>query len=438
MSLKKLFFFSCGSLSLNIFAFYVTEKLAFFYDNKVKTADPVLPLYLVITILVIGRIFDAFSDPYIGNRTDYSKTSIGKRKKYMLLGIPLLITSFVLLWYPPYTDGTHYSINFVYLFIVANTFFTAFTMVAIPYDAHLAEIAVSKKERMTASSYKAVFAIAGIIITTIVISLTTIEYGSLILAAVALGALVITLGSIKEKSSRVLSSRPPFWHSVKTAFKNKNFLRLCLFILCTETACNIFIKYVEYFSCHIIMPQLNSRSTTANLSQHQVSGMLLGVFIAAVITAIPFWYKMTQYYPKKKLLLADMYYLLLVFPLFYFVGFIPGINVMTQGLVYFALVGLGYSAINILVIAKIADASDIHLNNTGQGAQAIHFGVYNFTKKLGLGTGLFIFIAVILLAEYFANTVTGFRLIGPVIALIVLASLPLLHKTDIPEKNFKI
>ena len=52
------------------------------------------------TVLVLGKIWDAVSDPLMGYLSDHTKTKYGKRRIYFLIGIIPIAISFTLLWYP--------------------------------------------------------------------------------------------------------------------------------------------------------------------------------------------------------------------------------------------------------------------------------------------------------------------------------------------------
>jgi oligogalacturonide transporter len=50
--------------------------------------------------VLISKIWDAVSDPLMGVLSDNTRTRFGRRIPYFMAGVPLIILSFVLLWFP--------------------------------------------------------------------------------------------------------------------------------------------------------------------------------------------------------------------------------------------------------------------------------------------------------------------------------------------------
>src|SRR6056297_3741549 len=51
-------------------------------------------------ILIIGKSWDAISDPLMGYLSDHTKTKYGRRRIYFILAIIPIAISFILLWAP--------------------------------------------------------------------------------------------------------------------------------------------------------------------------------------------------------------------------------------------------------------------------------------------------------------------------------------------------
>ncbi|MFW5980093.1 MAG: MFS transporter [Halanaerobiales bacterium] len=106
-------------------------------------------------VLIIGKVWDAISDPLMGHISDNTNTRLGRRRIYFLLGIIPVALSFSLLWYP----GSFSSLNmtFIYYLIAYIFFSTIFTMVMVPYTALNAEMTEDYQERTKLSTYRMFF-----------------------------------------------------------------------------------------------------------------------------------------------------------------------------------------------------------------------------------------------------------------------------------------
>jgi oligogalacturonide transporter len=52
------------------------------------------------TVILISKFYDSITDPFEGILTDRTRTRMGRRKPYLMAGIPLVFLSFFLMWYP--------------------------------------------------------------------------------------------------------------------------------------------------------------------------------------------------------------------------------------------------------------------------------------------------------------------------------------------------
>ncbi len=95
-------------------------------------------------LFAAGRVWDAVSDPIVGTLSDRTRTRLGRRRPWMLAGIPLLMLSFVMIWSSPELETIGmYAWTTVALF----SFYTAFTMYSVPRSALGAELTTDYHER---------------------------------------------------------------------------------------------------------------------------------------------------------------------------------------------------------------------------------------------------------------------------------------------------
>src|SRR5512139_1017606 len=57
------------------------------------------------TVILISKIYDSITDPFEGLLSDRTRTKLGRRRPYLLAGIPMVFLSFFALFYPYNMDA---------------------------------------------------------------------------------------------------------------------------------------------------------------------------------------------------------------------------------------------------------------------------------------------------------------------------------------------
>ena len=146
--------YGVGNFGMACVSNAVVSYLLYFYTDIV-----ILPPLLVGLALTIPRFWDAVSDPLMGLISDRTKTLYGRRRPYIFWGTPLLVLSFVLLWYP-FGSGSN-TIIFMYLLVANLLFTTAITIVGVPYISLGGELTPHYHERTTIFAYNLAFGMLG-------------------------------------------------------------------------------------------------------------------------------------------------------------------------------------------------------------------------------------------------------------------------------------
>lgn len=213
-----------GQLPLNIMAGLVGQ-LTYFYTEKVGLAAG-----MVATMLLIAKIFDAFSDLIMGKIMDEGKSPKGKCRPWFLrMAIPAAVM-IVLLFTVPKNAASGLQSAYV---LITNILITAvvYTAVAIPYGALMAMRTESSEERGKMGVFRAAFGyIAGMVIAILLIPITNMLGGtqsawikvSVIFALISLLSLLVLYKVTKENAHIVEKSEDvTFGEGIKMLFKNK-------------------------------------------------------------------------------------------------------------------------------------------------------------------------------------------------------------------------
>src|SRR5664280_1400247 len=96
-------------------------------------------------ILIIPRLWDAFTDPIIGHLSDNTRSRWGRRRPWMVCGALLSALIAVLMWYPPTSLGPVTANAFVVtMFVLLYTL--GYSLFTIPYTAQGYELSTDYSE----------------------------------------------------------------------------------------------------------------------------------------------------------------------------------------------------------------------------------------------------------------------------------------------------
>lgn len=147
-------FYGIGSAAYGIKNIAFATYLLLFYNLVVG-----MPAHMVGLAILIALVFDAISDPIVGQISDNLKTRWGRRHPLMYASAIPAALSFLLLWIPP--EGLSDKQLFVYLVVVACAVRTFITLYEIPSSALAPELARDYDERTSIATFRYFFGYMG-------------------------------------------------------------------------------------------------------------------------------------------------------------------------------------------------------------------------------------------------------------------------------------
>ena len=117
----------------------------FFFLTNIIGLQPVL----AGAVTLISEIWDAISDPLMGMIGDRTKSKMGRRRPYILVGGCLLIVSFALVFLP--VTGLDSTWKFIYCAATYLLYNTVSTMINVSYSSLSSEISNISEERDSAN-----------------------------------------------------------------------------------------------------------------------------------------------------------------------------------------------------------------------------------------------------------------------------------------------
>ena len=349
------------------------QFLMIFMTDTVRV-DPVL----VGSALMLGRLWDAVTDPLMGAISDRTRTRFGRRRPWLLWGCVPLALTWVSVWCIPANKGLLTSLH---LFASIALFQTARTVTQVPYLALSAELSTDYHERSSIQAYRSALDICGRMLGAGFIAFAGMfenaRYGFVVVAAAYGIANVIlhlfTFYGIRENPALQQRKSPLLLNSFSYVFKNGPYIVLCLYFALTIIA----FTFTKTFFVYIITYWLNKPASwvTALIITSECAGLAW----------LPVWMKVSRMVGKKRgnvtaialggILQASAFLLIRR-------------SMPWLAFVWAALIGTLTAATQLFPFSLAAETVDLDELNTGHRKEGVYYGVIMFLMKLASAVGV--------------------------------------------------
>ena len=249
LSLKRIFLYSSASAGLNIMGVTVSTWLLYFYAPPPDSGrTSYLPIALVGILMTVSSLWDAVIDPFIGHWSDSLRSRYGRRRPFLIFAAPVTALALILIWLPP--QGRSITANAFFFFITVTVFYSAFSLVGIPYDGSMPEMASKPQDLVTLSTWKNIFGILGVLVGAIIAAPLFESIGPVYMAvavgAVGLITIWLTLGGLKE-TEHPIGDPIPVIKGLKETLNNKQFLYMFASVLLIHISYAMIMANLPYF-----------------------------------------------------------------------------------------------------------------------------------------------------------------------------------------------
>jgi len=399
LSPKQEIAYAAGMIGWSTMTNIIIVMLPYFYLPPSNAGLPPLVPQLVLLgafnilsiIAASGRLIDAIYDPFIASKSDASINKNGRRMPFMKWAIVPAMLFCGMVFYPiQKTESLH---NAWWLTITLCLFFISVTTYIIPYNALLAEVTNTPKQKVKLSSYQQVGFVIGIILSACTNNFADLveahfhvaNRSEAIQAAIwglcALSGLMMLLPIffINEKEFSVAKpTHVPLWPAIKSTFKNSNFKYYLISDFAFYTALSIISSGLLFF-CTVLLGLPESEG---------------GKFMGAMVMASLLFYPLVNFgsakIGKKPFVLLAFGVLCLIFVTIFFLGKLP-FGPYTQ--IYMLVLSASFplAALGILPTAILADIAQKDTLKTGENHEGMFFAVKYLFVKLGQTLGIAIF-----------------------------------------------
>ena len=426
----KMWCYAIGQLGWSIISGLIGSWLVYFYQPNQEAINEgmisfipqgrvVLGLLTIIGLITaIGRVFDAVTDPLVGNWSDKCRNKRGRRIPFLRWSAIPLGLVFLLVFCVP-TNGVS-TINTVWLFIAVLAYYFLITCYCTPYTSLLAELPHNQEEKLklsmcisltfiigTCIGYTAPI-IWGILINDGIARIPAMRITFAILSALATIFMLVPAFGINEKDyCDAQPSSSNMFSSLGKTFKNKDF--------------RIFVgqDIIYFFGLAMFQTGLPFFVTSLLHLPESMTTVMMGGLTFLSLAYYPFVLKMTNKWGKKKLLVAAFIGFVLTFGFTALagdkLGFIP---IYVQAAIIVILGSFPQAIFGIIpqtIVADIALSDEI---TTGESRSGMFYAARTFAMKMGQSLAMLLFTS---LATIGIAKATGYRLVALVAALCCIA-----------------
>ena len=377
--------------------------------NAIKQlANPVLNLQLGLSpgwvgmLLAIPRLWDAFTDLFVGNLSDHANTRWGRRKPFMLAGGIFSAITFCLLWLMPASLGP--SGIFWYFLIGSLVFYLAYAFFSIPWNALGYELCSNYEDRTSLMSVRTFCStVSGLLppwllaLTQLPIFSNTLEgarWISILIALIVIAVTLVVVSFVKERKSPVIPQAEkvgvPFLPSFLSLMRNVPFIMLVTIVVLMLLASAIEGSLGLYINIY----HVHRGDLAASANWNGILGTAYTLLGLATVFIVPPIARAID----KRLALALFLALAFAAAILRWFCYTPDHPYLM--LVPTLLIGPAMTAMWVLISSMIADLCDVDESKTGYRREGMFSAVYAWIFKVG--------VSLAYLSGGFVLVLTGF------------------------------
>jgi GPH family glycoside/pentoside/hexuronide:cation symporter len=367
------------------FALAVVGIPVYVYIPKFYTDVVGVHISALGAILLIVRLFDAFTDPVIGIFSDRLKTPMGRRRPLIAAGAVLTVIAIAFLFNPPRQISAD-AAGFYFMALIF-ALFLFWTIVIVPYEALGPELTFDYSQRISLFSVRDGALIAGTVIAAAMPGAVRWATGtqpgasgerqiffilSLIYIPLILGACAWCVAVFRERPRPEKAAELKISQWIHASLANRPFRILLIAYTISAIGNNLPATLILYYVQYV----LHSPRADLFLALYFITGI---VFM---------WVYLARKTGKKAAWIASM---AINTGAFFWVFFLGSGDEMLYGILVF-ISGIGFGATLAIPSAIQADVIDYDELVAGDRREGLYISLWSIAKKLaaaaGVGAGL--------------------------------------------------
>ncbi len=338
-----------------------------------------IPAAMAGIIVMIGKFWDAISDPLMGMISDKTNSKHGRRRVYLLAGILPVAITFSMLWYS--FGLTDITAKFIYYTIAYILFSTAFTIVMVPYNALLADMVKNYEDRIGFSTIRMFLSSLSALISVVLLNILFKLGFSYLQMGVTFGLfyslpLFITFKSTWELKD-AQQSQPNFNQLISQlflSFKNRTYRQYLGIFVFGQMATDVITSMLIFWISDVIV-------------KNDILSLVTALTMVIAVALLPVNNKIAQKYGKHFPAIIEQPFRVIGLILAFFLG-----NDAPEYIIIIVctLGAIGGSASSFVPWTLLPDLPDTNEMITGQKNAGIYAGMSTFVRKFSSGFAVFI------------------------------------------------
>ncbi|MCL2093687.1 MAG: MFS transporter [Treponema sp.] len=386
--------------------------------------------------VMVGKIWDAITDPAMGYISDRTLSRWGRRRVYLLFGaLPMMLSMVFFFSAPAYLPSSLHILWAIGALMLLNT---AATVIGVPYSSLTPDLTSDYHEQSSLNGYRfgcAVFGtLAGAGAVEPLVQLFArpgspspmldprgFSFMGLILGGVMMIVTLITFFGTREKKVYTREELPKegFFATFGGVFKNRPFMILLG-------------TYALHMAGISFLTTILAFYTRDVLGREDITTFALIFLLLTAMVFIPVSVLVSKKIGKRRTYQICFAILSSACALIFFFGHrLPDIRIFYAIMVY-AGIGVGFSY--VAPFAMVPDVIEYEALKTGERKEGAYYGIWTFTSKLGTALAVFFAGLILDLGGYVSQTgemitqgasvVNAIRLVvGPIPMVILLGAM---------------
>lgn len=388
ISLGEKIAYGGGDLASNLILVLTSTFVTFFYTDALG-----LNAGIIGTIMMLSRVFDGFTDIFMGFVMDQVKSKHGKARCWMLwLAIPIALATVLVFLVPNIGEVGKY----IYVIITYNLVTTfLYTMINIPYGALTSLMTRDQDQRTVINIFRMFMAQVGsLIINAFTLPFINAVGGSTnqrswiivsVIYGIVAAALFLTCFAKTKERVQISSQqkeRIPMGESFRLCMKNTYWLIIVAIWVVMALGMGMGMSVATYYAKYI-------------LGNENLSGFLSAISVVPVLICMPLVAPLSKKHGKRNVALVGSIIsvvgqvAMLINP--HSFGWLVVCNVIK---------GIGSAALTGTLFAMVADTIEYGQWKTGKRVEGMLYSSTTFGAKIGAGVGMAIAMGILGAAGY--------------------------------------
>ena len=356
------FAYGLGSFGLESIYIVFAGFYMFYYIDELGLA-----IRMAAVINVIYGIWDAVDDLLVGFFSDNTRTRWGRRRPWLLIGLPFYLGLLVLVYAVP-KPFLHGNALFWYALAVFLLFEAARTIMSVNYSALFPELFQDLRERARASSYYGGLATLGELVGFTIPPLVYAMFGFVPMAIGFAGVAGIALfvGVIRNTEDPNAMSAPPL--ALKDAFrevlKDRPFLLFSIAVTFLVFTTGVYTLATPFWVKYTLR------------ASPQVTSLIFAIVFITAILSIPIWGRFVRILGIKR---AWLWTVAVMSASAMIIGLASNLVLGAMGA---AVAGASLGGLKVCREIIVANFVDRNLESTGHRREGIYYSLLRVIGKL--------------------------------------------------------